>query len=325
MRGRRDRFIVATKIGWQNFDSARGQTAYHSAEQLIAGIESNLHRLQTDYTDICRATSAIVSRPWRSSLRERLQKHGKIQAYGVSTSAFEYLKHFNHDGRCSTLQIDYSILNRTPEEEIFPYCQEHSTGVIDRGALAMGILTGKFTAETQFAEGDFRQNWQTDSQQRAIFLDDLENVERLRALTNGPTLAQLAVQFVLAHPALSTVIPGAKSAWQIQETVQALQTWLYARRHIPARPHPRIHQKSLTNLGLPRVDLLQFHIGRMPEHTPIQRHHAEPQRITLSGSADDEPGAVLEAQVFSGVSFGEKSGGRQLIRPTVMPCRSNSH
>jgi aryl-alcohol dehydrogenase-like predicted oxidoreductase len=139
----------------------------HSAEQLIAGIESNLRRLQTDYIDI-------------------MQSH-------------------------------------TPEEEIFPYCQEHSIGVIDRGALAMGILTGKFTAETQFAEGDFRQNWQTDSQQRAIFLDDLENVERLRALANGRTLAQLAVQFVLAHPALSTVIPGAKSARQIQETVHAGQ------------------------------------------------------------------------------------------------------
>ena len=85
----------------------------------------------------------------------------------------------------------------------------------------MGILTGKFTAETQFAAGDFRQNWQEDPDQRAVFLDDLEKVERLRPLADGRSLAQLAVQFVLAHPAVSTVIPGAKSAQQIRETAQA--------------------------------------------------------------------------------------------------------
>ncbi len=74
----------------------------------------------------------------------------------------------------------------------------------------MGILTGKFTAETQFGAGDFRQNWQDDPQQRAIFMDDLAKVERLRSLVEGRSLAQFAVQFVLAHPAVSTVIPGAR-------------------------------------------------------------------------------------------------------------------
>jgi aryl-alcohol dehydrogenase-like predicted oxidoreductase len=150
-----------------------------------------------------------------------LQEQGKVRAYGVSTSDFEYLKEFNHDGHCSTLQVDYSILNRTPESDILPYCQEQNIGVIVRGALAMGILTGKFTEQTQFAEGDFRQNWQRDADQRAIFLADLQKVERLRALTDGRSLAQLAVQFVLANPAVSTVIPGAKTPWQIAETARA--------------------------------------------------------------------------------------------------------
>jgi aryl-alcohol dehydrogenase-like predicted oxidoreductase len=223
MRGRRDRFVVATKIGWRNFDSARGQTAYGSVEQLIAGVESNLRRLQTDYIDVMQSHISNREPTMEVFLDgfQRLQKDGKIRSYGVSTSDIDYLKQFNHDGHCSTLQIDYSLLNRTPEEEIFPYCQAHHIGVIVRGALAMGILTGKFTAETSFADGDFRQSWQTDPQQRAVFRDDLEKVERLRALADGRTLAQLAVQFVLAHPAVSTVIPGAKSRRQIQETAQA--------------------------------------------------------------------------------------------------------
>ncbi len=185
MRVRRERFIVATKIGWQNFDSARRQSAYDSVEKLIAGVESNLRRLQTDYIDVMQSHINYREPTMEIFIEgfQRLQEQGKIRAYGVSTSDFDYLKQFNHDGRCSTLQIDYSLLNRTPEEEIFPYCQEHNIGVIVRG--------------------------------------DLEKVKRLRALADGRTLAQLAVQFVLANPAVSTVIPGAKSARQIQETAQA--------------------------------------------------------------------------------------------------------
>ena len=223
MRGRRHQFIVATKIGWQNFDAARGHTAYDTVETLIAGVESNLRRLQTDYIDVIQSHINYREPTMEIFLEgfQRLQAQGKIRAYGVSTSDFDYLKQFNHDGCCATLQIDYSLLNRTPEMEIFPYCQEHGIGVIVRGALAMGILTGKFTAETQFGAGDFRQQWQDDPKHRAVFLDDLEKVEQLRALANGRSLAQLAIQFVLSHPAVSTVIPGAKSARQIQETVQA--------------------------------------------------------------------------------------------------------
>jgi aryl-alcohol dehydrogenase-like predicted oxidoreductase len=117
MRGRRDRFIVASKIGWQNFDSARGQTAYTSVEQFVAGVESNLRRLQTDYIDVMQS-HINYREPTMEIFREgfqRLQQQGKIRAYGVSTSDFAYLQQFNHDGHCSTLQIDYSLLNRTPE------------------------------------------------------------------------------------------------------------------------------------------------------------------------------------------------------------------
>jgi len=223
MRGRRDRFVVASKIGWRDFDSQRRQSAYTSVDKLVAGVESNLRRLQTDYIDLMQSHIDYREPTMEVFLEgfQKLHNQGKIRAYGVSTSDLDYLRQFNHDGRCATLQIDYSLLNRTPEEEIFPYCQANNIGVIVRGALAMGILTGKFAADTQFAPGDFRQNWQTDPQQRAVFHADLEKVEQLRPLADGRSLAQLAVQFVLAHPAVSTVIPGAKSAQQIRETAQA--------------------------------------------------------------------------------------------------------
>lgn len=218
MRGRRDQFIVGSKIGWQGFDGDAGRTAYSTVKKLIAGVETNLQRLQTDYIDVIQSHINFRDPTMEIFVEgfQRLKADGKVRAYGVSTSDFEYLKAFAADGGCSTLQIDYSILNRTSELDILPYCRDHGIGVIVRGALAMGILTGKYGADATFPEGDFRRAWQEDPSQRITFRSDLETVEECRALTGERTMAQLALQFVLAHPAVSTVIPGAKNVDQVR-------------------------------------------------------------------------------------------------------------
>lgn len=223
MRGRRDRFVVASKIGWLGFDGDRQTTAYDTLDKLIAGVESNLRRLDTGYIDVMQSHINFRDPTMEIFLEgfQRLRRDGKIRAYGVSTSDFDYLQAFNHDGGCATLQIDYSILNRTAEADILPYCQAHNIGVIVRGPLAMGILTGKMSAGSEFPEGDFRQAWQTDAAQRATFLDDLDVVEQLRPLADGRSLGQLALQFTLAHPATSVVIPGARNLRQLEQNLGA--------------------------------------------------------------------------------------------------------
>lgn len=223
MAGRRERFVVATKIGWRGFDGERKRSAYDTVEKLIAGVESNLRRLQTDYIDIIQSHIDFRDPTMEVFIEgfQRLQRDGKVRAYGVSTSDFEYLKAFNADGGCATLQIDYSILNRTAEAQILPYCIENRIGVIVRGPLAMGILTGKFGPDTRFGEGDFRRRWHENPDEYQVYLADLEKVERLRPVAQGKTLSQLALQFVLAHPAVTTVIPGAKNARQVRDNVSA--------------------------------------------------------------------------------------------------------
>jgi aryl-alcohol dehydrogenase-like predicted oxidoreductase len=223
MRGRRDQFVVATKIGWRDFDGEAERSAYDTVDKLVAGVESNLRRLQTDYIDVIQSHIDFRDPTMEVFVAgfQKLQWEGKVRAYGVSTSDLDYLKAFNSDGGCSTLQIDHSILNRTAEAEIFPYCIEHNIGVIVRGPLAMGILTGKFDPDWTFREDDWRRRWQEDPDERAIFLQDLEKVERLRPLAEGRSLAQLALQFVLAHPAGSVAIPGAKTPEQLAENVRA--------------------------------------------------------------------------------------------------------
>ena len=223
MRGRRDRFIVATKIGWLGFDGDRGASQYDTVEKLMAGVENNLKRLQTDYVDLIQC-HIDFKEPNMGVFVEGFQKlkaQGKVRAYGLSTSDFDYIQAFNADGRTDTLQIDYSILNRTPEKEIFPYTLENDMGVLVRGPLAMGILTGKFTKNSQFTAGDFRQSWTEDDEEHRVFLHDLEKVEKLRALAEGRTLAQLAVQFVMQHPAVTVAIPGAKRKAQLSENLKA--------------------------------------------------------------------------------------------------------
>lgn len=223
MKGRRDQFVVATKIGWIDFDGDAGRSAYDTVDKLVAGVESNLRRLRTDYIDVIQSHIDFRDPTMEVFVEgfQKLQQDGKVRAYGVSTSDLDYLKAFNSDGGCSTLQTDYSILNRTPEAEIFPYCMEHDIGVIVRGPLAMGILTGKFTPDWTFPEDDWRRRWQENPEEREIFLQDLEKVEKLRPLAEDRTMAQLAIQFVMAHPAVTAAIPGAKNPRQLKDNVQA--------------------------------------------------------------------------------------------------------
>jgi aryl-alcohol dehydrogenase-like predicted oxidoreductase len=219
MKGRRERFIVATKIGWRGFDGGARRTAYDRVEKLIAGVESNLARLGTDYVDVIQSHISFRDPTMEIFIEgfQRLEQAGKVRAYGLSTSDFDYIRAFNHDGRCASLQIDYSILNRTPEAEILDYCKRNGIGVIVRGALAMGLLTGKFDETSRFPSGDFRQKWLSDPEQNAVFRQDLAKVGELQPLVReGRTLAQAALSFALEHDAVTTVIPGAKSSRQVR-------------------------------------------------------------------------------------------------------------
>jgi aryl-alcohol dehydrogenase-like predicted oxidoreductase len=225
MQGRREQFVVATKIGWQGFSDETQSSAYTTVEKLTAGVESNLQRLQTDYVDLIQShidfrdpTMEILLEGFR-----RLQREGKVRAYGVSTSDFDYLQAFNTDGGCSSLQVDYSILNRTAEQDILPYCQENGIGVIVRGALAMGILAGKFHEGTRFPEGDFRRRWHDSADEYRVFLNDLALVDRLRPLATHCSMAQLALKFTLAYPAVTTVIPGIKDPAQASANIAAAE------------------------------------------------------------------------------------------------------
>lgn len=224
MAGHRDEFVVATKIGWKGWDAEENRSQYDTVDKLVAGVEESLRRLGTDYVDViqCHISFAEPNTDVFIEGFKRLKEEGKVRAWGVSTGDLTHLERFNADGDCDVLQIDYSILNRIPEQEVFPYCQEQGIGVIVRGPLAMGLLTGKFGSDATFPEGDFRRAWIEVAAQNAQFRQDLETVERLRGVVPaGDTMAAFALRFVTSHPAVSSAIPGARNRRQAEANVAA--------------------------------------------------------------------------------------------------------
>lgn len=224
MAGHRDEFVVATKIGWKGWDAEANRSQYDIVDKLVAGVEESLRRLGTDYVDVIQCHISF-SEPNTDVFIEgfkRLKNDGKVRAWGVSTGDLTHLKRFNADGDCDVLQIDYSILNRIPEQEMFPYCQDQGIGVVVRGPLAMGLLTGKFGSDATFPEGDFRRAWIDDAVQNAQFRQDLGTVERLRGVVPAEdTMAAFALRFVTSHPAVSSAIPGARNRRQAEANVAA--------------------------------------------------------------------------------------------------------
>ena len=222
LQGIRHEVFIATKVG--NWARRHGHPLpYTSPLHIIVCCHASLYRLRTDYIDLYQCH---IGNPTDAEIDvfleafERLKEQGKIRAYGISTNSADALMRFNKHGTCATCQLDYSILNRAPERDLLPYCQENDIGVIVRGPLAMGVLSGKFTPDTVFTD-DVRRSW-NEGERRERFLRRLEIVERLRFLErDGRTMAQAALQFVLSHPAVSCAIPGAKSPQQAEANASA--------------------------------------------------------------------------------------------------------
>jgi aryl-alcohol dehydrogenase-like predicted oxidoreductase len=224
MRGRREGFVVATKIGWTGFDHAAFRSQYDTIDKLVQGVESSLRRLDTDYVDLiqCHIHKEEPNTDVFIDGFRRLKDEGKALAWGVSTGELAHVERFNAEGDCDALQIDYSILNRIPEVEVLPYCQANGIGVIVRGPLAMGLLTDKFSPGDTFPEGDFRRAWIDDPAENEQFLADLKTVARLRDVVPADdTMAQFAIRFTASHPAVSSVIPGARNRRQAKSNTAA--------------------------------------------------------------------------------------------------------
>jgi aryl-alcohol dehydrogenase-like predicted oxidoreductase len=183
--------------------------------------EASLRRLGTDTIDLyqCHVGWDENVEVFAEAFHD-LRRQGKIRFFGLSTDNYQHAVHFDQAaGGMDTLQLGYSMIYRGPELNALPYCQEH-IGVLTRASLGMGKLTGKMTPATTFTDDDVRRVW-LKGERYEKFVSDLGKVEKIRPLVKGKTLGQLALQFVLAQPAVSLSIPGAKRPAQVEENAAA--------------------------------------------------------------------------------------------------------
>lgn len=219
LKGRRHQAIIATKVG--NVWTGQGMAWDASREHILSACAASLRRLQTDYIDLYFLHGGREEDDLEGVLEafETLRQRGWIRHYGVSSHRRQVIERLAA-GRLAAVQLNYNILEREVEAWHLPFCRARGIGVVVRGALARGLLTGKFTPETRFPPDDVRHRTFGDPDRfRAL----LAQVDRLRPLAvPGRTLGQAALQFVISHPAVSTAIPGARSAAQVAENAGAV-------------------------------------------------------------------------------------------------------
>jgi len=224
--GRRTEIVLASKAA---HDDSTGETVFNNRPEFLKqAVEDSLRRLQTDYIDLFYIHFPDDSTPKYEAVGalKQLKDEGKIRAIGVSNFSIEQLKEANQDGYVDVYQGKYNLLDRSAEEELFPYTLEHNISFVPYFPLASGLLAGKYTKSTTFPEGDLRRD-QPDFQPKR-FKEILQQVEKVRniAKEKNVEVAQLVLATYLHHEAIDVVIPGAKHPEQIDYNVQSAQITL---------------------------------------------------------------------------------------------------
>src|SRR5436305_8717975 len=142
---------------------------------------------------------------------EKLKRDKTILAFGLSLNRWEPWNGIKalRTGLVDAVQVIYNVFDQAPEDELFPLCQELNVGVIARVPLDEGSLGGKMTLETRFPKGDWRAGYFGPEN----LPKTIHRVEKLKEiLPAGMTLPEMALRFILSHPAVSTTIAGMRKA-----------------------------------------------------------------------------------------------------------------
>jgi myo-inositol catabolism protein IolS len=218
---KRQDVVLATKGGmrWQADGS---MTMDNDPAYLRSAVAASLKRLQTTHVDLYYIHFPAPNASLKAAVAElvKLKKEAKIRAIGVSNVSLEQLMEANSMNDVSALEISYSMLERSVEKDILPYCKENNISVVAYGPLAFGLLGGSFTRDTKI--NDWRNSvplFHPGNYERV-----LEKVEQLKdfARRKSMSLPNMALAWLLAQPAVDSVIPGGRKPARIIDNLKAL-------------------------------------------------------------------------------------------------------
>ncbi len=218
---KRQDVVIATKVG--NARTSTGEFRKDFSKQhIFHAVDGSLKRLRTDYIDIYQVHNPTIDELRRLDIQEameRLQEIGKIRYWGVSVSTIDEGVEIIRRGWGHVLQVLYNVLNQAPAADLFPLAKEKGYGIVARVPLASGLLTGKFRQDAVFGADDVRQSFLTPRRLQEV----TTRVDEVRSIIGGTarTLAEGALRFVLANEMVSSAIPGARNAHQVEINVAA--------------------------------------------------------------------------------------------------------
>jgi aryl-alcohol dehydrogenase-like predicted oxidoreductase len=215
--------LVATKTPpnpkldhWRPLPWDEPESVY-SEDYVRKNVEQRLRLLKTDCIDILQLHT--WGRAWNRNPTpllacQKLKQEGKIRLVGISTPEQDQNSVIGpmQQGLVDVIQVIYNIFEQEPAAELLPVAQEKGIGIIVRVAFDEGSLTGKFTAKTTWPEGDFRSEYFKGPRlERTV--NRVESIKK-DLEGSGYSMPQAALKYVLAHPAVSTVIPGIRNVSQ---------------------------------------------------------------------------------------------------------------
>lgn len=224
VRQRSEKIHVASKIPpknliWPPQTEAPVQQVF-PARHVIESTEQSLRNLGLETIDIQQfhvwSDEWCTQGDWLEAILQ-LKQQGKIRFFGVSINDHQSDNAIKliETGLVDTVQVIYNIFEQSPEDRLLPACLRHNVGVIVRVALDEGGLTGKIQADTEFPDGDFRNNYFRDNRKQQV-AERVQNISKALDIELAQ-MAETALRFTLSHPAVSTVIPGMRSLTNVEK------------------------------------------------------------------------------------------------------------
>ena len=179
---------------------------------ILQAVEQSLRRLQTDYIDLYQLHGGTIEDPIDDIIEafELLKTQGKVRAYGISSIRPNVIREYAGRSAIASVMMQYSLLDRRPEESCFDLLAGHQIGVVVRGGLAKGLLAGK--SPRPYLDHSVEEEVAAARQQ----LHSLSSDRR--------SIAQTALRFALAHRAVTSIAAGASSLEQLDENAGSVQT-----------------------------------------------------------------------------------------------------
>lgn len=227
IKGRRDQIYIATKCGlvWEGRSDGTVDNRL-KAWSVRQEAESSLRRLGVDVIDLYQIhwpkPDDDIEEGWTEIAR--LVEEGKVRYAGASNFSVEQLKRVQKIHPIASLQPEYSMLERSVENELLAFCAENQIGVVAYSPMASGLLTGKYTRATleSIAADDWRRKYSEHFREPALTAN-LDLVEKLVEIAGRyqRTAGELAIAWVLRRPELTAAIVGGRRPGQIEEIVPA--------------------------------------------------------------------------------------------------------